>query len=372
MSELSSATVSRHVSSRHWRRASLTINEKALASNLSKVREFAPGCQVMAVIKANAYGHGMQMAAQQLADADLFAVVMPEEAYALRADGCTKPILVLHGFRDVTELEQFHKLNLSTVVHQRAQLDMLLDMSSAISSAIDVWIKVDTGMHRLGISGNELDSYFGQLRNCRNVKNVFVMSHFANADDVLNSLNNRQLESFIKLTNDIDVECSMANSAAIMRLPKSHFEIVRPGIMLYGSSPFADVSAADLGLQAVMQFESILIDIKVVKAGESIGYGSTFTADKDITMGVVAAGYGDGYPRHARNGTPVWINHQRCTLLGRVSMDSLCIELTGMDACIGDRVVLWGDELSVDEVAKFSDTISYELLCNAGALSFSH
>jgi len=377
MSELSSATVSRH-----WRRARLTINEKALASNLSKVREFAPGCQVMAVIKANAYGHGMLMAAQQLADADLFAVVMPEEAYALRADGCTKPILVLHGFRDVTELEQFHKLKLATVVHQRAQLDMLLDISSAISSAmssepddssvIDVWIKVDTGMHRLGISGNELDSYFGQLRNCRNVKNVFVMSHFANADDVLNSLNNKQLESFIKLTNDIDVACSMANSAAIMRLPKSHFEIVRPGIMLYGSSPFADVSAADLGLQAVMQFESILIDIKVVEAGDSIGYGSTFTADKDITMGVVAAGYGDGYPRHARNGTPVWINHQRCTLLGRVSMDSLCIDLTGMDACIGDRVVLWGEELSIDEVAKFSDTISYELMCNAGALSFSH
>ena len=139
----------------------------------------------------------------------------------------------------------------------------------------------------------------------------------------------------------------MANSAAIMRLPKSHFEIVRPGIMLYGSSPFADVSAADLGLQAVMQFESILIYIKVVKAGESIGYGSTYTADNDITMGVVAAGYGDGYPRHARNGTPVWINHQRCALLGRVSMDSLCIDLTGMDAGIGDRVVLWGEELSV-------------------------
>ena len=382
MSELSSATVSRHVSSRHWRRARLTINQNTLASNLSKVREFAPGSQIMAVIKANAYGHGMLMAAQQLADADLFAVVMPEEAYALRADGCTKPILVLHGFCNATELEQFYKLKLSTVVHQRAQLDMLLDMSSAISSAmssepdvssaIDVWIKVDTGMHRLGISGNELDSYFGQLRNCRNVKNVFVMSHFANADVISNALNNKQLESFIKVTNDIEVACSMANSAAIMRLPKSHFEIVRPGIMLYGSSPFADVSAADLGLQAVMQFESILIDIKVVKAGESIGYGSTYTADKEITMGVVAAGYGDGYPRHARNGTPVWINHQRCALLGRVSMDSLCIDLTGMDACIGDRVVLWGEELSVDEVAQFSDTISYELMCNAGAAAFSH
>ena len=362
------------VASSHWRRASLTLNEETLSWNLSKVREYAPGSQVMAVIKANAYGHGMLAAAQQLADADLFAVAMPEEAYALRADGCTKPILVLHGFSDATELEQFFKLNLSTVVHQRAQLDLLLDMSSqqAVSSTLDAWIKVDTGMHRLGISSDELDTCFGLLRNCRNVNNVFVMSHFANADDVCHELNNKQLESFFRITNDIEVNCSMANSAAIMRLPKSHFEIVRPGIMLYGSSPFRDVSAADLGLQAVMQFESILIDIKVVKAGESIGYGSTYTADKDITMGVVAAGYGDGYPRHARNGTPVWINHYRSTLLGRVSMDSLCINLTDMDASIGDRVVLWGKELSVDEVAHFSDTIAYELLCNAGAAAFAH
>lgn len=355
---LSSAVVSR------WRRASVTINEKALSHNLSKVREFAPGSQVMAVIKANAYGHGMLKAAQQLDDADLFAVAMPEEAYALRAGGCTKPILVLHGFCDVAELEQFSKLKLSTVIHQRGQLDLLLQHD--ISATLDAWIKVDTGMHRLGISDDELDAFFGQLRNCPNVKNVFVMSHFANADNVDDPLNNIQLKRFVNVTNDIEVDCSMANSAAIMRLPKSHFEIVRPGIMLYGSSPFCDASAADLGLRAVMQFESILIDIKVVKAGESIGYGSTYTAGKDITMGVVAVGYGDGYPRHAGNGTPVWINHHRCATLGRVSMDSLCIDLSDMDASIGDRVVLWGEELSVDEVAQCSDTIAYELLCNAG------
>ena len=362
--DLSSSVVSSFVTRRHWRRASVTINENSLSHNLSKVREYAPGCQVMAVIKANAYGHGMLVAAQQLVDADLFAVAMPEEAYALRADGCTKPILVLHGFCDVTELEQFSKLKLSTVVHQRVQLDLLLQHD--VSSRLDVWIKVDTGMHRLGIPGHELETFFGQLRNCRNVNNVFVMSHFANADNVDDPLNNIQLTNIVNVTNDIDVDCSMANSAAIMRLPKSHFEIVRPGIMLYGSSPFSDVSADDLGLQAVMQFESILIDIKAVKAGESIGYGSTYTTDKDITMGVVAAGYGDGYPRHARNGTPVWINQHRSTLLGRVSMDSLCIDLSNIEASIGDRVVFWGEELSVDEVARCSDTIAYELLCNAG------
>lgn len=354
----------------HWRRARVKINLNALTNNLTRVREFAPSSQIMAVIKANAYGHGLLAVARQLADTDLFAVAMPEEAYALRAAGITKPIVVLHGFADVDELEQFSAHNLSPVIHQQAQLDILLQ--DKIPTAIDTWLKVDTGMHRLGISVDNVDAYFAQLRNCQNVANVFLMSHFANADDVNNTFNNKQLESFIKVTNEIDVDCSMANSAAIMRLPKSHFEVVRPGIMLYGSSPFSDVSAVDLGLQAVMQFESLLIDVKPVKAGSSIGYGSSYTSDKDITVGVVAAGYGDGYPRHARNGTPVWLNNQRCELLGRVSMDSLCIDLTEVDASIGDRVVLWGAELSVDDVALASDSIGYELLCNAGAAYFSN
>ena len=159
----------------------------------------------------------------------------------------------------------------------------------------------------------------------------------------------------------------MANSAAIMRLPKSHFDIVRPGIMLYGSSPFKETTATELGLKPVMQFESMLIDIKEVKEGEAIGYGGTFTCEKDTLIGVVAAGYGDGYSRHAKNGTPVWLNNLCCDLIGRVSMDSLCIDLTGVNAEIGDRVVLWGEELSVDDVARSCDSIAYELLCNAGA-----
>ncbi len=355
--------------SAHWRRARLTLNPQALSNNLKRVRQFCPDCQVMAVIKANAYGHGMLIAAKQLDDAEMFAVAMPAEAFALRTNGCTKPVLVLHGFNDIEELEKFSRLKLSTVVHQSQQLKQLLE--SDLSAAVDVWIKVDTGMHRIGIPLAEVDSYFGQLRNSANVARVYIMSHFANADDVENTLNNKQINSFLKVTNDIEADCSMANSAAIMSLPKSHFEVVRPGIMLYGSSPFADTSAAELGLQAVMQFESELIDIKQVKAGESIGYGSTYITDKDLTMGVVAVGYGDGYPRHAKNGTPVWLNGQCCGLLGRVSMDSICIDLTAVDAGIGDRVVLWGDELSVDEVAAASESIAYELLCNVGAAYFS-
>lgn len=353
----------------HWRRANIKINLSALSHNLKKVREFAPASKVMAVIKANAYGHGMLAAAEQLDAADMFAVAMPAEAHALRAAGCTKPVIVLHGFSNHEELELFSELNLSSVVHQQQQLDMLV--SHPLSRAIDVWIKADTGMNRLGISCDLVDAFYAQLQNCQNVKDVFLMSHFANAEDVGSEININQLNAFLKVKSSIEVASSMANSAAIMQLPESHFEVVRPGIMLYGSSPLPHQSADELGLRAVMQFESMLIDIKVVKAGQSIGYGGTFTCAEDTTIGVVAAGYGDGYPRHAKTGTPIWLNGQRCDLLGRVSMDSLCINLDGINASIGDRVVLWGEELSVDAVSVASDSISYQLLCNAGAAYFA-
>ncbi|VAW50140.1 Alanine racemase [hydrothermal vent metagenome] len=361
----------RHVNQHHvnQRRVRLTLNPNALSHNLNRVREFAFNSQIMAVIKANAYGHGVLAAAKQLDAADMFAVAMPEEAFFLRAAGCKKPLLVLHGFSNLQQLEKFSALNISTVVHQHKQLDQLLN--SKLSAPIDVWLKVDTGMHRLGISVEDVDAYFAQLNTSSSINEIYMMSHFANADNVDNLLNKSQLELFSKVNNSFKTRCSMANSAAIMRLPKSHFDVVRPGIMLYGSSPFSDVSVANLDLQAVMQFESELISIKQINAGEAIGYGNTYVTNKNLTMGIVAAGYGDGYPRHAKNGTPVWLNGHSCSLLGRVSMDSICIDLTGFAASIGDRVVLWGNELSVDEVAMASDSISYELLCNAGAAYFS-
>ena len=361
--------MSEEKSSHHWRRARVLINSDALINNLDRVRDYSPKSRVMAVIKANAYGHGMLAAATSLDSADMFAVAMPEEAFALRASGCTKPLLVLHGSSHVDELHKFSALKISTVIHQSQQLDELLE--SSLDSPVDAWLKVDTGMHRLGIPAEDAEDYFGQLRNSSNVAKVYIMSHFANADDANNKLNNSQLECFFKVTNDIDVDCSMANSAAIIGMPKSHFEVVRPGIMLYGSSPFSDVTADELGLQAAMQFEAELLAINQLKAGDAVGYGSTYVADRDMTMGIVAAGYGDGYPRHARNGTPVWINGQRCELLGRVSMDSISIDLTGVEAATGDRVVLWGRELSVDEIAAASESIAYELMCNAGAAYFS-
>ena len=253
-----------------WRRAAISINPEALSHNLKRVREFAPGCRVMAVIKANGYGHGMLAVAEHLSASDMFAVAMPEEAYALRANGCRKPILIIHGFTESTELERISELDLSTVVHQKAQLDMLLD--SALSRPVDVWLKVDTGMHRLGITLDEVADYYARLSASDNVRQVCLMTHFANADVVDDSLNNKQIESFIKVKNKLDACASMANSAAIIALPESHFDVVRPGIMLYGSSPFADKTADDLGLRPVMQFESQLIDIKQVRAGGSIGW----------------------------------------------------------------------------------------------------
>ena len=351
-------------SSTQWRRACVTINPEALAHNLKRVRAFAPDSQVMAVIKANGYGHGMLAVSEYLSEADMFAVAMPEEAYALRANGCSKPILIIHGFADSAELKRFSALDLTSVVHQAQQLDILLQ--TELDKPLDVWLKIDTGMHRLGIAVDEVADFYARLTASENVGQVCLMSHFANADVIDHPLNNSQLELLFKVNNNINTCASMANSAAIISLPASHFDVVRPGIMLYGSSPFADQTADDLELKAVMQFESQLIDIKQVRAGGSIGYGSTYTAEHDMRIGVVAAGYGDGYPRHAENGTPVWLNGRCCGLVGRVSMDSICIELADLDAEIGDRVVLWGEELSVDRVAACSGTISYELLCHAG------
>ena len=351
-------------SSKQWRRASVTIDPAALAHNLERVREFAPDSRVMAVIKANGYGHGMHAVSEYLSEADMFAVAMPEEAFALRANGCNKPVLVIHGFSDRTELTHFSELDLATVVHQKQQLDIIVN--SALSRPVDVWLKIDTGMHRLGITVDEVADAYARLNASENVGQICLMTHFANADVINNTLNNNQIESFIKVNNNLSACASMANSAAIISLPESHFDVVRPGIMLYGSSPFADRTADDLELKPAMQFEAPLIDIKQVKAGGAVGYGSTFTAEHDMRIGVVAAGYGDGYPRHAENGTPVWLNGRCCGLVGRVSMDSICIELADLDAEIGDRVVLWGQELSVDRVAACSGTISYELLCHAG------
>ena len=345
------------------RSARIQIDGEALRHNLGRVKAYAPSSKVMAVIKANAYGHDALMATSYLDAADAFALAMPAEAVALRRSGCTKPLIVLQGFANQDELKLCSMYDLQPVIHQQWQAELLYSSSRF---ALDVWLKIDTGMHRLGVSLETVDETYQTLRSSAVVHSIRFMSHFANADDPRHPLNNNQLEVFINVISEYDAERSIANSAAIVSNGNSHLEWVRPGIMLYGSSPLLERSAEELDLRPVMQFETQLAAIQQVRKGETIGYGSTWQCPEDMPVAVVAAGYGDGYPRHAPSGTPVWINGHLCPVVGRVSMDSICVDLRGVDARHGDRAVLWGRELSVDTVASHAGTISYELLCHAG------
>ena len=321
------------------RSARIQIDGEALRHNLGRVKAYAPSSKVMAVIKANAYGHDVLAAASYLDAADAFALAMPAEAVALRRAGCSRPLIVLQGFANQEELKLCSRYDLQPVIHQQWQAELLYSTSRF---SLDVWLKIDTGMHRLGVPLEAVDQAYQTLKSAAVVHSIQFMSHFANA------------------------QRSIANSAAVISNVSSHLEWVRPGIMLYGSSPLLERSAEELDLRPVMQFESRLAAIQYVRKGETIGYGSTWQCPEDMPVGVVAAGYGDGYPRHAPSGTPVWINGHLCPSVGRVSMDSICVDLRGVDASHGDRAVLWGRELSVDTVASHAGTISYELLCHAG------
>lgn len=343
--------------------AQVTIDVAALQHNLQRVKFFAPGSKIIAVIKANAYGHGVNTVARALNDADAFALAMLDEALQLRAAGITKPLLVLHGFHAANHLLQLAENNIATVVHNHRQLELIENYRG---KSIHVSLKFDTGMHRLGFSPDESTRLIERLRACTSVGSIILMSHFANADEPAHALNREQLASFIAIREATGLECSMANSAALIGIPQSRFEWVRPGIMLYGSSSVTGKNASALGLKPVMSFTAPVIAVKSLRAGDTVGYGSTWVCQQDIRVAYVAAGYADGYPRHARAGTPVIINGQRCSLIGRVSMDSICVELGDASAIPGDSAELWGSQLSVDEIAECAGTISYELLCSAG------
>ncbi len=346
------------------RTAQICIDHEALRHNFQRVKSLAGDSNVIAVIKANAYGHGVQSSADAFSQADAFALATAGEAIALRRSGVTKTLIVLQGCFDTQELKSLSELNIQTVVHQPHQIALL---EQCPELKLDVWLKVDTGMHRLGMPLTMVESAYQRLRACKSVGQIRLMSHLANADEPDHAKNDEQLSALARLQEKLDLETSMANSAALLALPESRLQWVRPGIMLYGSSPLLAKTAAELDLKAAMNFDSKLIAVQKLKQGDEIGYGSTWQCRQAMRVGVVAAGYADGYPRHAPSGTPVWVNNTLCPLLGRVSMDSLCIDLRGVDAEVGDRVVLWGKELSVDVVAEHAGTISYELLCHAGA-----
>lgn len=344
------------------RPARALLDPRALRHNLARVRACAPRARVMAVVKANGYGHGLTWVASVLAEADAFGVASLEEGLQLRAAGATQPICLLEGFFEAAELPALAEHGLEPAVHQEEQLRAL--EAAAVPRPLNVWLKLDTGMHRLGFPPGELDQVLARLRACASVGEIRLMSHLACADDKKNPATRRQIEGFLPFVRASRLPASLANSAGVLAWPASHLDWVRPGLMLYGASPLAGQRAAELDLKPVMTLESALIAVHRCRRGERVGYGGDWECPEDMPVGVVAIGYGDGYPRHARTGTPVLVNGKRVPLIGRVSMDMVTLDLRPVpNSKVGDPAVLWGEGLPVDEVAACAGTIAYELLC---------
>ena len=339
------------------------INLSACRHNLSVAKKAAPESKCIAVIKANGYGHGMVEIANALNEADAFAVARIEEAITLREAGITLPVLLLEGFTSANELALAQKYQLDCVIHSEPQVQLL---EQSTGEAITVVVKIDSGMHRLGFDPDDVSTSVLKLEKCDCVnKPVKFMTHFSTADDKQDDKTLHQIEAFYKSIEEFsNNEVSLANSAGILGWPQSYAAWNRPGIMLYGVSPFINSTASDHLLKPVMTLQSHLVSVKEIKEGEAIGYGGTYVCEKDMSVGIVAIGYGDGYPRHAKTGTPVLVNDKICSLLGRVSMDMICVDLSKQpDAKVNDEVILWGDGLPVEVVAEHSDTIGYDLLC---------
>ncbi len=342
--------------------ATAHVNLAALRANLERVHQLAPASRVMAVVKANAYGHGLLEAARALHKADAFAVARLEEALALRSGGITKPILLLEGFYSPEDLPVLATNNIDTVLHTEEQLQAV--EQAVLDHPLRAWIKIDTGMHRLGVRPDQVPAYLARIQACQNlVQPVRLMSHFSCADEPEKGVTELQLAQFDALVEGRAGEQTLANSAGILAWPDSHRDWVRPGISLYGVSPFVGDTGAQQGLTPVMTLSSSLIAVREHKAGEAVGYGALWTSKRDTRLGVVAIGYGDGYPISAPEGTPVLVNGRIVPLVGRVSMDMLTVDL-GPEATdqVGDEVILWGPELPVEQVADHIGTIAYELV----------
>jgi alanine racemase len=339
------------------------VDAAALRHNLQQVRRVAPQSRVMAVIKANAYGHGMVPAAKALADADGFAVARLGEGLALRAAGLTNRILLLEGVFNAEQLAAAAQARFELMVHSAEQLELLEALSG--DTQVTAWIKIDSGMNRLGFRLEDFAEAYARLRRNRHVHaDPTLVTHLASADDRRAPQTKQQLEAFSAATVGLAGARSIANSAGVLAWPGARADWVRPGLMLYGVSPFPSGTGAELGLRPAMTLCTEVIAIKNVRAGETVGYGGAWTAPRDTRMAVVAAGYGDGYPRMSGAGTPVLVNGRRAALVGRVSMDMLTVDVTDVPAvAVGDPVVLWGSEIPVEEVAAHAKAIAWDLLC---------
>ena len=340
------------------------ISLDAMAHNLRVAKQLAGASKVMAVVKANAYGHGLSRALRALAAADGFAVLTVEEAANLRQMGVRQPILLLEGLFSVDEWQVCAELDLWPMIHCRQQLDWLVQQPPP--KPLNLFVKFDSGMHRLGFALSEMDAVLAELKALPAVADITLMTHFAQADEAAGIAH--ALQAFRDHTAPTQLPWTTANSAALLRYPEARGDWVRPGIMLYGASPFAEMSATDLGLKPAMTLTSEIIAVQSLRAGEGLGYGWLFCAPHDMRIGVVACGYADGYPRHAPTGTPILVNDQRTRTLGRVSMDMLYVDLSALpEARVGSPVLLWGAGLPVEEVAHAAGTVSYELLCALAA-----
>ena len=345
------------------RPARVVIDLAALQHNLSRIRSLAPASKVMAIVKADAYGHGIKRVARSLPTVDAFGVACLEEAEELRMVGITLPILLLEGPYSAAELVRIQVLNLDIAIHHEYQLQML--EYANLSAPVSVWLKIDSGMHRLGFNPADVTTVWQRLKQCKNVAaQPRLMTHFAAANERDNPMTTEQLRIFNNATAGIPAERSLANSAAILAWPATHADWVRPGLLLYGVSPMQNDTAAELGLQPVMSLVSELISVKLLRRGEPVGYGASWRCPVAMPVGIVAAGYADGFPRHAGSGTTIIVNGQRASIIGNTSMDMLAVDLRGINnARVGDPVELWGAQLPIADIAQHAGTIPYELLC---------
>lgn len=355
------------------RQARAEIDLGALRHNLGVARASAPGARVMAVVKANGYGHGLLPVAGAVADADALAVTSLEEAVPLREAGFTQSIVLLEGLYQPDELEHAARLGLDLIVHSDWQIDVL--ERARLPQPIRCWLKVDSGMHRLGFPRERVRAAYERLQGCAAVlPELRFITHLASADDRTSDYTRFQLSAFASACEGLPGERSIANSAGLLAWPSTHGDWVRPGIMLYGASPFADALPEHPNLRPVMTLTSRIISVQHFQRGDRVGYAGTYACPEDMPVGVVAVGYGDGYPRHAPSGTPVLVGGERAALVGRVSMDMLCVDLRGLGAVrIDTPVTLWGRGLPIEEIAQACGTISYELMCQiTGRVHFDY
>lgn len=339
------------------------VDHSALRHNLGIVRQYAPGAKVMAVIKANGYGHGLIRVAKALTESEAFAVARVDEGILLREAGIKQPIAVLEGFVCRDELDLLHRFDLQPVIHCEDELDLLESIS--VADYVSGWLKLDTGMHRLGFDPTDIERTIVRINQCKSIsKPISLLTHLANADNKNDAMTADQIALFNQSTLGFHGMRSIANSAGVLGWDIALSDWVRPGVMLFGVSPFRDKTGSDHGLKPVMSLNSRLLSVKSLSPGDAVGYGGDWICRRPMKLGVIGIGYGDGYPYQAGEGTPVLVNGSRVSLVGRVSMDMLTVDLSDCpNPNIGDPVILWGPKLPVEIIAQHASTIPYTLLC---------